>query len=141
MSVLRPGKAKQLLQIHLPGRRGKKILTAHHLGNTGLPVIYRHSKLIDINTVCPTDHKITAIPQKIFPIFALDKVLYSPFSIRNLYPPGRGPPKALTLDICQSLQCDVSESVKLIRFAENALFIVSTNGDEIIVRGGVVEGG
>ena len=47
----------------------------------------------------------------------------------------------VTLDICQSLQCDVSESVKLIRFAENALFIVSTNGDEIIVRGGVVEGG
>ena len=47
----------------------------------------------------------------------------------------------VTLDIYQSLQCDVSESVKLIRFAENALFIVSTNGDEIIVRGGVVEGG
>ena len=45
----------------------------------------------------------------------------------------------VTLDICQSLQGDSSKIIELMRFTEDALFVVGAYGNEIIVSSGVIE--
>ena len=101
MTVGGMGKAKQLLQIHLPGRRAQQILTPHHLRDTGFAVIHGHCQLIHIDPVRPAHHKIAAIGDEIFPIGALSQILHHPLSVRNHHPPGRLPVKGGSLVIGQ----------------------------------------
>ena len=68
------GETEQLLQVHLPGSRAQKVGAPNHLGNAGLAVIHGDGKLIDIHAVCPAHHKITAVPEQIFPVASLHPV-------------------------------------------------------------------
>ena len=94
MAIGRVGKAEFFLQIHLPRRTAQEIHPSYHLGDTRFPIIHHHRQLVDITSVCPTNHKVTAIGGQVLRKASLQQILQVPQLIRHLHSPSRFPAKS-----------------------------------------------
>ena len=101
MGVHRVGKAKQRLQIHLPGGGAQKVHAPHHLGDTGLAVVHGDGQLVDINPIRPADHHIAAVRGKIHLKMALHQILNAVHPVRHPHTPGGGAVHGLFLGLRQ----------------------------------------
>ena len=101
MGILRVGKSKELLQIHLPGGRAQQIRAPYHLCYPGKAVVHGDRQLIHVYAVGPPDHHIPAVRGKVPPGDSLDPVLYLPDPVRYPHPPGRIPAHGRPLRLAQ----------------------------------------
>jgi hypothetical protein len=80
--------AQKLLQVHLTGGRREKVPPPDHLRDPGRGIIHHHGQLIYEYSIRPADHKIAAVPGKIFYVLALNSVPEGDLPVRYPNPPG-----------------------------------------------------
>ena len=80
--------AQKLLQVHLTGGRREKVPPPDHLRDPGRGIVHHHGQLIYEYSIRPADHKIAAVPGKIFYVLALNSVPEGDLPVRYPNPPG-----------------------------------------------------